>query len=248
MCKEEIKIIKYYKGVERREEDLLIQEVSFTIYVNDKRIGTLSALPFHLRELTIGFLFSLGIINREEDISSFFLDRKTYTAKVYIPKFSEPSEILQISNLECDFSSAQYGIKDMGDLIFPKEIFSLMRELQERGDLFFTTGGTHGAALAVPSGIMYFAEDIGRHNAIDKVIGMMLLNKREPYPTILLTTGRISSEIVRKAGLAHIPILISHSAPTSLSVKCAQKIGLTLIGFAREERFNIYVGEKRVNR
>jgi FdhD protein len=129
-----------------------------------------------------------------------------------------------------------------------RTITSLPGALREAQGLFSTTGGLHAAALFTPAGEMIAVrEDVGRHNAVDKVIGWSLLETRLPLSdVILMVSGRSSFEIAQKALAAGIPILCAVSAPSSLAVDLAQRFGLTLVGFLRGERFNVYAGVGRV--
>jgi len=129
-----------------------------------------------------------------------------------------------------------------------RTITGLPGTLREAQGLFSTTGGLHAAALFTPAGEMIAVrEDVGRHNAVDKVIGWALLEDRLPLAdAILMVSGRSSFEIAQKAVAAGIPILCAVSAPSSLAVDVAQRFGMTLVGFLRGERFNIYTGPARI--
>jgi FdhD protein len=117
---------------------------------------------------------------------------------------------------------------------------------QHPAGLWRRTGGVHACALADAGGLLLFAEDVGRHNAYDKVIGAAFLGGIERADKIVLTTGRLSAEIAAKAVAAGVPILASRSAVTSLAVAVARRFGLTLVGFARGKRLNVYAGFDRV--
>ena len=121
-----------------------------------------------------------------------------------------------------------------------------MKELQLRAELFRLTGGLHSAALCSAEKILYFCEDIGRHNAVDKLVGLCLKHEISLTDKVLVSSGRISSEILVKAAKLGIPILISRAAPTSLSIELAESLGITLIGFVRGRRCNIYTHQERV--
>jgi FdhD protein len=127
-------------------------------------------------------------------------------------------------------------------------LYGLPQRLRERQSIFSKTGGLHAAALFETDGsIREIAEDIGRHNATDKLVGASLLRSELPLSdTILLVSGRTGFEIVQKAYAAGVPILASVSAPSSLAVELAQTAGLTLVGFLRERRFNLYANPQRV--
>jgi FdhD protein len=130
--------------------------------------------------------------------------------------------------------------------ISPADVLNLVKTFVERSELFQATGGLHSAALCDTEKILLFSEDIGRHNAIDKVFGECILKDIRTDDRIMITSGRISSEILLKVAKRNIPILISKSPPTNLGVKLAEGVGITLIGFARGERMNIYTNGWRV--
>ncbi len=126
------------------------------------------------------------------------------------------------------------------------EVFALVHEFAQHSQVFKATGGVHSAALCHTKGILVFSEDIGRHNAIDKVFGECIIRDIPTDDHMIVTSGRISSEIVLKIAKRNIPILISKSAPTSLGVRLADELGITLIGFVRGRRMNIYANRWRV--
>jgi FdhD protein len=120
------------------------------------------------------------------------------------------------------------------------EILKLVGAVQDKALLFKSTGGVHSAALAERDKLLFYNEDIGRHNAVDKIVGQCILKNISLEDKILLTSGRISSEIVIKGAKLGLPIIVSRSAPTSLAVALARETGITLVGFARGKRLNIY--------
>jgi len=126
------------------------------------------------------------------------------------------------------------------------EVQALMKEFRSTSALFMKTGGVHSAALADSNGILLFSEDIGRHNAVDKLIGKAFLANIPVEDKILLSSGRISGEIMTKVIRNHIPIMISRTAPTCMSITYAEDHGVTLIGFARSNRMNIYTHPHRI--
>lgn len=132
--------------------------------------------------------------------------------------------------------------------IDPEVVLTLTASLRARQRVFARTGGLHAAALAMPDGALRLVrEDVGRHNAVDKVIGALLVDDALPAcDGVLVTSSRASFELVQKAVLAGIPMLVAASAPSSLAVDLARETGLTLIGFARADSFNVYAGAERV--
>ena len=127
-----------------------------------------------------------------------------------------------------------------------RQISALMDELRDRSQLHRQTGGVHASALAEPTGVLVFREDIGRHNAVDKVIGAALLQGLSFQDKLLLTSGRLSSEVLHKAAACGLPVVVSRSAPTDRCVAAARELNITLIGFARGSRMNVYSAQKRI--
>jgi len=120
------------------------------------------------------------------------------------------------------------------------EVFALAKEFQRRSQVYRATGGVHSAALCDTKGILTFAEDIGRHNAIDKIFGECLLKDIPTDERVVITSGRVSSEILLKIAKRSIPVLISLAAPTDIAVDLAASLGVTLIGFVRGRKMNVY--------
>jgi FdhD protein len=121
-----------------------------------------------------------------------------------------------------------------------------MKEFLSGAETFKATGGTHIAALSDGAKILFTSEDIGRHNAIDKILGRCFLRGVETRDKLILCSGRMSSEIVQKALRNGIPVVVSRSAPTSLAIDTARRFGITLAGFARGERMNVYSYPARI--
>jgi FdhD protein len=128
----------------------------------------------------------------------------------------------------------------------PETIGNLVEMLFESQALYRETGGVHTSALSDGEKIIFSAEDIGRHNTLDKIAGMCVMNNIFPETKILISTGRISSEMLQKAARLGAPILISRTSPSSLSIEMAELYGITLIGYARRHRFNVYSNGQRV--
>jgi FdhD protein len=130
--------------------------------------------------------------------------------------------------------------------VTPEQVYALMKELNRLSDLYRETGGVHNSALADGENILVFRDDIGRHNAVDKIRGTCFLEDIPIQDKILITTGRMSSEIVIKVARMEVPVLISRSAPTSLALDLADRVGLTLIGYVRGEKMTVYTGKQRI--
>jgi FdhD protein len=130
--------------------------------------------------------------------------------------------------------------------VTPEEISSLMKQLNDRAELYKFCGGVHTSALGNKDNVLVVAEDIGRHNTLDKIMGECLLTKLSTQDKVLLTTGRISSEMLSKAARMETPVVVSRSSPTDRSIALAKEMGITLIGYVRGSRLSVYTHNERV--
>jgi FdhD protein len=126
------------------------------------------------------------------------------------------------------------------------EVLALVNEFQQRSQIYRATGGVHSAALCDMENILVFSEDIGRHNAIDKIFGECILNDIATEDHIIITSGRVSSEILLKVARRNVPIIVSKSAPTNLGLRLAADLGVTVVGFVRGRRMNVYTHAGRI--
>jgi FdhD protein len=236
-------------------EDIVVKELHLTIVLNDRELVTLLCSPEKLDCLAIGFLFSEALINSKDDIKEIDLNAEGNLVRVTTKmpqKF--PEDILSkrlIGSSGGKGGSPYAGIDPRSKIdtpihLSPSGVLDLVEQFVHRSGLFESTGGVHSAALCNTTSILVFSEDIGRHNAIDKVFGECLLKDIPMNDRLLVTSGRVSSEILSKAAKRKIPLLISKSAPTNLGVKLADELGITLIGFVRENRMNVYTHSWRV--
>jgi len=246
------------KGINSKEEaDQVASEIGFTLNVNQKQVVTLLCTPTELDAMAIGFLLSEGILERRESLLDLQVDEGSFTVSVTLKDL--PDDIDKTFNKKTITSGCGRGITytDASSLkklpanrsltrISPAEIKNLMGEFRSISSLFLETGGVHSAALADQEQIELFAEDIGRHNAVDKLIGKAFLAGNTVQDKILLSSGRISGEIMTKVIRNRIPILISRTAPTCMSITYAEDHGVTLVGFARGDRMNIYTHPQRI--
>jgi FdhD protein len=220
-------------------------------------------------ELTAGFLYSEGVINSKKDIQrmSYCVDESVDGQQRYnivnvelreglIPDL-QPLERHFYTNSACGVCGKASlevlrlqgcPIISQGPIVTPEIIYSLSDQLRSAQGIFTATGGLHAAAVFDAQGKMLnLQEDIGRHNALDKLIGSALLSDELPLNNhIVMVSGRSSFEILQKSSAAGVPIVCSVSAPSSLAVDVAREFGITLIGFLRGERFNVYTGWERI--
>lgn len=253
------KIIRLKEGRKEALQDEVVEEKSLSIYLNDQKITTLMCTPREQKYLGIGFLFSEGLIEGIDDIKKVVFHSKKDQLKILTRrKIRIPKTFLQDQTLTsgCGKGKSLQVFEDLNpleDVLVNLEfrvnsdiIAKLMREFELRSSVFRATGGTHSAALADKEKILLFKEDIGRHNAVDKVIGESLIKKMPLQDKLLVLSGRVSSDILLKAWRTKISLVVSRSAPTSLAVELAQRLGITVIGFARGKRMNIYSFPMRI--
>ncbi|MEM2886782.1 MAG: formate dehydrogenase accessory sulfurtransferase FdhD [Candidatus Bathyarchaeia archaeon] len=235
-------------------KDVIAVEAIINLYINNNLCVTFHCLPLQIKELIIGYLLTNGIIDDIRDILEIRFSEKNAYVKLSEEKFfnffKKPTLISIFYSSE---SIPSHILEVIQKIRFNKIIFSIetilkaVDILNSKSSIFKVSGGTHAATLIDEEcRVVAFAEDIGRHNAIDKAIGEAAMKNLDFSKLLLASTGRLSSEIVIKAVQMKIPILVSLSAPTSMGVKIAETFGLTLIGFAREGRVNIYSSPDRI--
>lgn len=250
-------IIRTRDGLVAETTDLVAAEIGFTLNVNDKEIVTLLCTPAELDVMALGFLLSEGILKERDSLLDLQVDEKTYTVSVtlaHLPADIDATFHKKTITSGCGRGITFTAVASLKDLppnkslitISPEETQNLLTEFRSLSELFMKTGGVHSAALADRHHIHLFAEDIGRHNAVDKLIGKAFLAGTRVDDKILLSSGRISGEIMTKVIRNRIPIMVSRTAPTCMSITYAEDHGVTLIGFARGNRMNIYTHPQRV--
>lgn len=254
-----MKKVTRVRGNEWEElQDSVTVETPVTIYLNGSELVTLLCTPEKIDRLALGFLRSEGLlqsldelesIRQEEDKGHVYVELKDKTG------LAEKLYGKRTVTSGCGKGTVFFNVLDSlrskpltGRLVIKCDTaFMLINTLQEKADLFKLTGGVHSAALADQGGVIFFYEDIGRHNAIDKIVGECLLADIPTDDKIIISSGRLSSEILLKAAKLGIQILISRSAPTSLCIELAENLNITLIGFVRGKRMNIYTHKWRIN-
>jgi FdhD protein len=253
----DIPIIKYDNGTVSSVEDMVVKEYALTVILDGEEFITLLCTPSSLDCLTVGFLLSESIIKSKADIKRVRIDEEKGIAEVTTLESSLIAKKLhgkRTMTTGCGKGTSFYNAVDslsckkVSRVIEPRvqAILELMKDFNKRSELFLNTGGVHSVALAADKEIILFHEDVGRHNAMDKIIGEASLKDIELFDKIILTSGRVSSEMLIKAAKGQIPLIISRSAPTDLAVELASNLGITVIGFARGQRMNIYSNPERI--
>lgn len=254
----EEKTILYYNGKDLQEsKQEVIHEVPLTVFFNGEEVVTLLCSPMDQKALAVGFLRSEGLIKGEEELMGVHFEGEK--GIVYVEAKGEGDWNLLLQKKRtitsgCGGGTTLYRASDLLQLkkirtetrIKPLWVSLLLQELQRRSHLYRRTRGIHSSAFSQGEEIVLYAEDIGRHNAVDKLIGKNLLGTQLPVHA-LISSGRISSEILLKAARVSIPIVISRAAPTSLSVKLAEELGITMIAFVKGQSFKVFSYPERVS-
>jgi len=252
-----LKVLRIRDGKTESLRDVVIKESPVTIFLDDIELANLMCSPKNLDCLAVGFLFAEGIIRSKKDVKKVFADEKDGVVWVELKKAVKSTEELiarRFITTGCGKGLTYFDATQGGERLRSKSRFKvrvdslplLMREFLRKSRLYRFTGGVHSAAICSARKILVFNEDIGRHSAIDKVVGECILKGIKTTDRIMVTTGRISSEILVKAARSRTPIIVSKSAPTDLAVRLAADFGITLVGFARGSRMNIYSNAWRV--
>lgn len=261
-----VRVQKWSKGSQHSFSDQVATEEPLEIRVNGKSISVTMRTPGHDKELAAGFLYTEGIIRSPEDIVDIVgcqnpkseLDENTINVFLRRGAAFNPSKLTRhfYTSSSCgvcgkaSLEAVRHNFKPVKSKfkIARKVLYTLPDKLRKAQETFEETGGLHASALFDPKGkLIVLREDVGRHNALDKVVGWGLLNKKLPFKNLcLLVSGRVSFEIMQKALAAGIPLVAAIGAPSSLAVSMAQENGQTLVGFLRDKGMNVYSSLARV--
>jgi FdhD protein len=247
MFKEHI-YMKLDQDSAERSRHYVVDEVPLSIFVNGKHFITAMVSPSMINEFVVGNFLSEGIINELEDIESMEIqaDVARLIVKNPLKAIISRRPILSGCGGAASYLAESKLPKILSDFRVPKEdVFWAIKSISS-SKLHQATGGVHSVGLFGCKGPIIIAEDIGRHNALDKAIGSGLIKKINFEETYITSTGRISSEMVLKCSIAGIPIIASRGATTSLAIEIAERTGLTLAGFVRGRRMNIYTKWQRI--
>lgn len=240
-----------------KTEDIVVQEIPLTLFFNEEEIATLLCSPSQLEELAYGFLYIEGFIHTPSDIHWIRYDPQSHvvwaegTSQLAVKELLSKrtfSACCGKGRVALNFANDENRIvRQTSDLrITLDEAYGYAQYLQEHSPLFQSTGGIHSGGIGYQGEVLLTSYDIGRHNVFDKLAGSALRAGLELKDHVLFFSGRISSEILLKLAKMNIPILIARSAPTDLALKLAQDLNITVLGFARENRLNIYTCPERI--
>jgi len=232
-----------------RISDHLPSEMALTIAVNRQELVTILCTPTKLNCLVLGFLYAEGIISGTGDVASTQVCEEESLADVMLrnPEYKVPPQRTLTSGCGGGVTFRLQGQRIDSDLVVtPKEVLSLMKQLQEQMVLYRLCGGVHASALSDNKNLLVVAEDIGRHNTLDKIQGECLLRGLSTRDRLLLSTGRISSEMLLKAARMQVPVVVSRHSPTGSAVSLARDLGIALVGHVRGSRLSVYSHPERL--
>ena len=238
-------------------DEVVAREFPVTIILNDQELVTLLCSPKNLEYLAVGFLSSEGFLKNKDEIKKILVDDERGVVRLETVEAKELAEgvlFKRVISSGCGRGASFYSAADAASQkvesrmeISADEVFTLVNEFQHGSEVYLATHGVHSAALCDRQSILVFSEDIGRHNAIDKIFGKCLLEDISTDDRVIVTSGRISSEILHKVSKKGIPVIISISAPTNLGVRLADNLGITLISGVRGKRMTVYTNDWRVS-
>ena len=224
----------------------VIDEGLLSIYVNGESLATMMCSPLQLEALTVGFLYNEGLIESAAEIGHLQLNMTKSVADVILTRDEVALPRRMILTTGCGGGvtglelSQSYPALESDFVTTPAVINRLMRQLQGAAHLYNAVRGVHTAVLGDEAGLLASAEDVGRHNAVDKVAGQALLEGIATRNRILLTSGRVSSEMLGKARRMSVPIVASRTAPTSITVELAEAWNICVLGYVRRGGMRVY--------
>lgn len=253
-------VLMFRDGNTDETEDRVVSEQPITIYLNEEELVTLLCTPVNLDCLALGFLRAEGYITTGTDVKDLQVDLQRNEVSVSLeigPEGVSAEETYERCRTIAAGPGGGTAFFNARDSLPPlpasdnfrigsSRILALMQQMQERALVFKQTGGVHSASLCDRERILFFCEDIGRHNAIDKIVGESILRGVDIKDKVLLTSGRLSAEMMLKVARLEVPLVVSRSAPTTLGIEIAERASITMIGFGRGNRFNVYTCPRRV--
>jgi FdhD protein len=230
-----------------------VREFPVKLVVNGRELATLIGSPHELRFLVAGFLRLQGFVKSLDDFLALSICEDMGVASVQI-RGEVPETLRPVLTTGCGsgitFSIPAPPVEKSGGetrKFIPAAIFALMDELARRAGRYRSHGGIHSAAVGDGTALILYAEDIGRHNTLDRIAGEALLRGIDLVGKLLITSGRVSSEMVAKASSLGISLIASRTSPTDIAARLCQTAGITLLGYVRGGKFNVYAHPARLD-
>jgi FdhD protein len=225
----------------------VIAEVALTVFVDGRELVTLMCTPWKLNCLILGFLYLEGVIDGADDVAALRVCVPDRVAEVTLTRAIEmPKRRVLTSGCTGGTSFRNY-LEEVQRQRVPSDrqvgvaqLYRLMRELHHQSHLYHESRGVHAAALSDGEALLVVAEDVGRHNCLDKIAGECLLREQPTADHLLLSSGRISSEMLLKAAAMRVPIVVSRTSPTAMSLLLAEHLNVMVVGYVRPDSLNVY--------
>lgn len=248
---------QYYYLVEsenwKKEEADIVTELPVSLTVNGEYWLTFMCTPTYPEALAVGFLYNEGMIDVMNEVADVRVCTSGDNVDVWLYHAVEkPANWRRASGCTGGLTAATQATPDKllpttNDIVLSiSQVGALIEQLFESQDLYRKSGGIHTSAISDGDKICVVTEDIGQHNTLDKIAGRCLIENIYPSRCILLTTGRVSSEMMQKADRLGASVVISRTSPSSLSLQIAEERGITMIGYARRQRFRLYTHPERI--
>jgi len=234
-------------------EHVVVEETVVELALNGRTLVRASCLPAALADFALGFLASEGLIAGPQAVHS--IDVSPDSTQIAVRADVDPDRLVLFRERVALSSGCGQGASGAAERLTrvasdarfnPQDLLERMKDLERSSTLFRETGGVHAAALTDGKSLTAFAEDLGRHNAVDKVIGRSLREGAPLGGLALLSTGRVSADVLAKAARAGIPVVVSHGAATSRAIDLARSAGIAVAGFARGQKMNVYTSPWRL--
>jgi FdhD protein len=226
----------------------VVREQPLTVYVNGERFLTLLCSPFMLEPLVLGYLWMEKVIASLDDVAGLQISEVDGRAEVTLRQpVTLPTERILTSGCGGGITfriDPRLFPRITSDVrVSPADLGNRMHDLLREAVHYHASRGIHGAALADRDRVLLVAEDVGRHNAVDKLMGLALQRGIATTDRILLSTGRVSSEMLLKAARMSVPIVASRTSPTEMAVALAEQLGVTIVGYLRGDSLSLYAGQ-----
>src|SRR5919198_2966886 len=249
--------VRFVGDAQEQVDAGVVGEIRLSIFVEDRELVTLMCSPWQLQALVVGFLYLEGLIESVDDLELLRVCLEDRLAEVRLAHgFPEvpPRKILTsgctggVSFGKYLDQIEQFRIEDDRTRVPPARMYRLLRALYDRADLYRQSGGVHTSIFmhADADEPTFVAEDIGRHNTLDKLQGMALLEGMETRGGIIVASGRISSEMLFKAAIMGVPIVGSRTSPTHLALTVAERLNISVCGYLRQGSMNVYTHPRRI--
>lgn len=229
-------------------------EAPMTLYINGRQWVTLLCTPTRLSFLTLGFLYTSRVIASIDEVIYMRVCEEDSIIEVQLPEgpeldaaLSRPRTLTSGCGGGTSFELVE-GLEPVASAapVLPEDVLAAMHSLHAASEAYRESGGIHTCGLSAGRELLIVAEDVGRHNAVDKIVGECLWSATPTEAKWLLSSGRISSEMALKAARLAVPVVISHTSPTSLAIDVARMLNVTLIGYAKAQKFIVYTGAERL--